>query len=189
MARVIILKKDDLIPNSNNTEIRRRIRRIKFENDSSKNKGNVQRVVLPKTSKHFAWATTKRNEVPEFTFRIQDQWHFEGDNIALRVSFTGVPKPEVYWFKDQQPIIISMKTMINNGDNSSELVIFNAEKIDSGFYTCRIENNLGIRESHAQIYIKADDHNKSVRIMPKRNFLSDRLYRPMYHEISYYSKY
>ncbi|CEF70985.1 Immunoglobulin subtype 2 domain and Immunoglobulin subtype domain and Immunoglobulin-like domain and Immunoglobulin I-set domain and Immunoglobulin-like fold domain-containing protein [Strongyloides ratti] len=187
MARVIVLKKDEDILSTN--EIRRHIRRIRIDKNRDNEKGIVQKVVLPRTSKHFIWATSKRNEVPEFTFRMQDQWHFEGDNIALRVTFNGVPKPEIYWFKDHQPIIPSMKTMINSSDNLSELIIFNAEKNDSGFYTCRIENNLGIRESHAQIYIKGNDNIKCLRTMPRRNYLSERLYRPMYHEISYYSRY
>uniref|UniRef100_A0AAF5DJW1 Ig-like domain-containing protein n=1 Tax=Strongyloides stercoralis TaxID=6248 RepID=A0AAF5DJW1_STRER len=174
--------------NLSTKDICRRIRRIRINKNLKDDKSSIQRVVLPRTSKHFVWATSKRNEVPEFTFRMQDQWHFEGDNIALRVTFNGVPKPETHWFKDQQPILPSMKTMINDGENSSELIIFNAEKNDSGFYTCRIENNLGIRESHAQIFIKGNENKKCLRSMPRKNYLSERLYRPMYHEISYYSR-
>uniref|UniRef100_A0A0K0G513 Ig-like domain-containing protein n=1 Tax=Strongyloides venezuelensis TaxID=75913 RepID=A0A0K0G513_STRVS len=187
MARVIILRKDGDILSTK--EIHQRLHRVRLDKNLGNENNNVHRVVLPRTPKHFAWATTKKNEVPEFTFRMQDQWHFEGDNIALRVTFNGIPKPAVHWFKDQQPITASMKTMINNGDNSSELIIFTAEKSDAGFYTCRIENNLGIRESHAQIYIKGEEQIRCVRVMPRRNYLSERLYRPMYHEISYYSKY
>lgn len=35
--------------------------------------------------------------------------------------------------------------MIHNSEYSTELVIFNAQKEDAGFYTCRIENDMGVR--------------------------------------------
>jgi len=95
----------------------------------------------------------KKHTVPEFTSRLDDQWHHHDDTIVMKINFNGYPEPNVFWFKDQQPVFSELRHMIHNSEYSTELVIFNATKEDAGFYTCRIENDMGIRETHCQVYI------------------------------------
>uniref|UniRef100_A0AC35U581 Ig-like domain-containing protein n=1 Tax=Rhabditophanes sp. KR3021 TaxID=114890 RepID=A0AC35U581_9BILA len=188
MSQIVVLSKERAYPP--NRFRYPGARRIRLESNGTTYPESVpSNIYLPISSKSFNLVKRSRAEVPEFTSRMQDQWHPEGDNVALRINFTGYPKPTVTWFKDQQPIFATMKTMINLSEYSSELIIFQTEKSDNGFYSCRIENPLGIRETNAHIYVKCNERPHSLRVMPRKNHMSERLYKPMYHELFYYSKY
>ncbi|KAI6185121.1 hypothetical protein M3Y99_01644500 [Aphelenchoides fujianensis] len=100
----------------------------------------------------FLRKTARRHEVPEFTSRLEDRWGHHDDTIVLKANFRGYPEPLV-WFKGQEPVVNDTRHMINTTDFSTELVIFNAQKEDAGFYSCRIENDEGIREDNCQVYI------------------------------------
>uniref|UniRef100_A0A914E5A7 Ig-like domain-containing protein n=1 Tax=Acrobeloides nanus TaxID=290746 RepID=A0A914E5A7_9BILA len=95
----------------------------------------------------------RKQIIPEFTSRLDDQWHHHDDTIILKIGFKGFPAPNVTWYKDHDPILSTMRTMIYTSESCSELVIYDAKKSDSGFYTCRIENPLGVRDTNCQIYI------------------------------------
>ncbi|KAI6177350.1 hypothetical protein M3Y97_00897500 [Aphelenchoides bicaudatus] len=100
----------------------------------------------------------KKHTVPEFTSRLDDKWHHHSDTVVMKINFNGYPMPTIQWFKDQRPIYAEMRHMvfnfvIHNSDYSTELVIFDAQKEDAGFYKCQIENDMGVRETTCQVYI------------------------------------
>uniref|UniRef100_A0A914YWR0 Ig-like domain-containing protein n=1 Tax=Panagrolaimus superbus TaxID=310955 RepID=A0A914YWR0_9BILA len=144
-------------------------------------------LAYPLRSRFFT-AKEKRHTVPEFTSRLDDQWHHHGDSVALRIGFRGYPEPVVSWFRDQQPIVSCMGTMIYVSEFSSELVIMDAQKIDSGFYTCRIENPLGVRDTNCQVYI--GDNGRLQSKGHKTLIANSRLYRSaLYKPNAYYSQF
>uniref|UniRef100_A0A915CY96 Ig-like domain-containing protein n=1 Tax=Ditylenchus dipsaci TaxID=166011 RepID=A0A915CY96_9BILA len=95
----------------------------------------------------------RRPKFPEFLNRLEDQWRRPDNNITMRISYKGEPEPIVQWFKDQQLIESNARTMITAGDGVTELVIFDAQKSDAGFYCCRIENDSGVQDTNCHIYI------------------------------------
>ncbi|KAI1725598.1 immunoglobulin i-set domain-containing protein [Ditylenchus destructor] len=138
---------------------------------------------------HNRFYKEKKKSVPEFLNRLEDQWHQFSDNITLKINYRGHPDPVVTWFKDQQPILSTIRTMITAGEGNTELVIFDAEKLDSGFYTCRIENDIGVRETSCQIYIGDTGKLKSAgrKSLATSNY---RAYRSiLYNSPHYYSRY
>ncbi|KAE9551942.1 hypothetical protein FO519_004843 [Halicephalobus sp. NKZ332] len=126
----------------------------------------------------------KQHTVPEYTCRLDDQWHHHGDTIALRIGFKGYPDPVVTWFKDQQAIIPSMKIMLQSTATGSELIVLDAQKSDAGFYTCRIENPLGLRDTNCFIHIGDTDRIKSTGY--KNLIVDSRLYRTVVYKPHYY---
>uniref|UniRef100_A0AC34RIZ1 Ig-like domain-containing protein n=1 Tax=Panagrolaimus sp. JU765 TaxID=591449 RepID=A0AC34RIZ1_9BILA len=138
-------------------------------------------------SGRFFFAQEKKQTVPEFTCRLDDQWHHHGDSVSLRIGFKGFPEPNVTWFKDQQPITPCMKIMIYSTATSSELVIMEAQKSDAGFYTCRIENPLGVRDTNCLVHIGDNDRIKSTG--HKTLIANSRLYRSVIYKPNLYYSY
>uniref|UniRef100_A0A7E4V6J8 Ig-like domain-containing protein n=1 Tax=Panagrellus redivivus TaxID=6233 RepID=A0A7E4V6J8_PANRE len=142
---------------------------------------------LPGGSRYFA-ARGKRHTIPEFTQRLEDQWHHHDDTVSLRVGFNGYPDVVVTWFKDQQPILPDMHHMIVTSEYSSELTIMSAQKAEAGFYSVRIENSMGVRESHCQVYIGDNERLKSKG--NKTLLANSRLYRSaIYKPNAYYNRF
>ncbi|CAF4753454.1 unnamed protein product, partial [Rotaria sp. Silwood1] len=81
----------------------------------------------------------------------------EHDTLTLICETNRKPK-KVQWFKDQSniPLETNNSLMIINADETCTLIINNANKFDSGIYTCRLEDRLitvsdvKIHESAAQ---------------------------------------
>ncbi|KAI6229380.1 hypothetical protein M3Y95_00525000 [Aphelenchoides besseyi] len=185
MARVIVIRDDGdfQVPEaflaSRNGRIRRPISRRTVET------GDPFDFV---STTSFLKRQTKKHTVPEFTSRLEDKWLHQDDTAVLKVNFNGYPEPMVWWFKDQQPVIAEMRIMIHTSENSTELAIFNAQKEDSGFYTCRIENDMGIRETNCQIYI--GDTGRLLSKNGKSLAANYRTYRSALYSPSYvYSRY
>ncbi|CAF3888048.1 unnamed protein product [Rotaria sp. Silwood2] len=81
----------------------------------------------------------------------------EHDTLTLICETNRKPK-KIQWFKDQSniPLETNNSLMIINADETCTLIINNANKFDSGIYTCRLEDSLitvsdvKIHESAAQ---------------------------------------
>jgi hypothetical protein len=81
-----------------------------------------------------------------------------------------------------------MRTMVYVSEISSEVIIMDAEKNDSGFYTCRIENPMGVRDTNCQVYIGDNERLKSKG--HKTLMANSRLYRStLYKPNAYYSQF
>lgn len=85
----------------------------------------------------------------------------EGDNIVLECMANATPKPKVRWLHGSSPLIreeISSGHVrfIGTGNNSS-LLITNAQRNDSGVYTCRVENGDDSVDSTASITVRGKE--------------------------------
>jgi len=62
-----------------------------------------------------------------------------GDSVKLNCSASGLPLPQVKWFRDGS--IISMAAHDENDLIKSEFVIHRFKPSDDGIYTCLFEND------------------------------------------------
>ncbi|KAH7732304.1 striated muscle preferentially expressed protein kinase-like protein [Aphelenchoides avenae] len=151
----------------------------------------------------FLTARPKKNVVPEFTQKLEDQTRHHGDSIMMKVAFRGNPKPVLTWyvrdplypliyrlssrFKEHEPLLPTMRIQIYTDERSSEVAIFNSDKSDAGFYTCRIENDLAMRETKCHVYIG------ETAVTTPRGTISGANYRSyrsaLYTPTSYYSRF
>ncbi|CAD5222326.1 unnamed protein product [Bursaphelenchus xylophilus] len=153
MARVIVLRNDDddYIPENyivkKNGKTYRPISRRQILHQDDEEDLDFRSI------RPFSKLTHRKHTVPEFSHRLEDQFCHHDDTIVLKCNFTGYPMPEVVWFKGQTPIFNEMRRTVHTSDNSTELCIFNANKEDGGFYSCRIENDMGVRETSCHVHI------------------------------------
>jgi len=96
----------------------------------------------------------EKESVPEFTSHVEDEWHTAGDNIVLKVQYKGHPEPIVHWFKGQELVSCTMRIVITADGSLTELAIFDAQRTDGAYYSCRIENDSGVRETGCHVFIE-----------------------------------
>ena len=71
----------------------------------------------------------------------------------MSVEFTGTPAPTVSWYRDGFMVEDSEDFKIQTTPTQSTLTIKHAFIIDSGLYTVKLFNPLGMRQSQAAIRI------------------------------------
>ncbi|XP_011151926.1 vascular endothelial growth factor receptor kdr-like isoform X1 [Harpegnathos saltator] len=77
---------------------------------------------------------------------------------VLRCIVGGLPTPKVTWYKDN--ILLKENGQYNFTDNYQELNIRYMSQSDSGTYSCRASNRLGMKETFQQINVKNRKWNK-----------------------------
>ena len=77
----------------------------------------------------------------------------KGEDIVLKIPFTGFPKPKVKWVRDTQEIPDGGKYSIEVGDRHAFLTIRKADKADDGPYRLHLENELGSDSAVIKIQI------------------------------------
>ncbi|XP_052788091.1 hemicentin-1-like [Mya arenaria] len=76
----------------------------------------------------------------------------QSSDLSITCPVTGVPPPEVTWFKDGEPISSEGRADVVITNGGQELTIKNAQVEDTGSYTCRAHNEAG----DAEIAYKVD---------------------------------
>ena len=75
----------------------------------------------------------------------------KGDDTVLECHVTGVPQPDVTWYKDGleiQSVLLSHYSV-----NSTSLAIKNISEYDSGIYKCLAKNHLNSAEMLTSITV------------------------------------
>ncbi len=81
---------------------------------------------------------------PSFTLRLRDILIVEGSAARLDCKISGVPDPDIRWFKDHKEIEDGQHYSIEyEDDESCTLIIQEAFLVDAGTYTCQASNLLG----------------------------------------------
>lgn len=109
------------------------------------------------------------NRKPELTGVLKDRKVTEGDEIIMEVKFSGIPLPDVKWFKDSEEIVEEKeKITIITEEGRSTLIIKNAKPEEAGNYQVELINSEGKETSSANVTVE------SAAISPKiTEMLSD----------------
>lgn len=76
--------------------------------------------------------------------KYEDGLIFEdGDQIRLRVDFTGRPQPEVTWFHENEPVSAGERVEIDTSHESTVLKVAQATRSDRGEYSVKLQSGLG----------------------------------------------
>ena len=81
---------------------------------------------------------------PNFTLRLRDILIVEGSAARLDCKISGLPDPDIRWFKDHKEIEDGQHYSIEyEDDETCTLIIQEAFLVDAGTYTCQASNLLG----------------------------------------------
>lgn len=82
-----------------------------------------------------------------YNFYFSDTYHPNINELVLEAHVRGIPKPEVYWVRDAQPVQNSDKYHImSHEDGTHEVVINDPVSNDSGKYICVAKNSVKTEE-------------------------------------------
>ena len=86
--------------------------------------------------------------------RFQDTAIFEkGEEVVIKIPFTGFPKPSVKWLRGENEIKNSDKYKVEVGDRHAILTIRNSDRMDDGPYRLELDNDLGTDSAIIKIAI------------------------------------
>ncbi|CAM2700506.1 unnamed protein product [Rotaria socialis] len=108
-----------------------------------------------KAADRMAWRQTveKTGDAPNFTKPLLPLKVKEGSKVVVSVEFTGDPAPTVSWYRDSFMVEDSEDFKIHTTATQSTLTIKHAFIIDSGLYTIKLFNPIGIRQCQAAMRI------------------------------------
>ncbi|CAF1416744.1 unnamed protein product [Rotaria magnacalcarata] len=83
-----------------------------------------------------------------------DQSCIVGQDTHISWKFSGIEKPQVTWFLNDQPIPTNDRIQVTETDDgTSELSIHQAELADQGIYTAMATNSVGKAEAKTTLFI------------------------------------
>lgn len=95
---------------------------------------------------------------PQFIIKPSSQTIHEGRKLSLLSKVTGIPTPEICWFRDGKPFNSEPKDnriKIYDKDGCNYFEIINISILDTGEYTCTASNVMGAVYSAINILVEA----------------------------------
>lgn len=77
--------------------------------------------------------------------------------MSLRVMFHGTPAPNARWFRNAVPIFDSEAYSVTDGEGYSVLTVLKPATVDSGVFTCLLENTVGAVKTTANLSVLEGD--------------------------------
>ncbi|KAI5632857.1 immunoglobulin i-set domain-containing protein [Phthorimaea operculella] len=104
-------------------------------------------------------------EYPTFIKRPEETVALQRRQVRIEARVTGVPYPEIRWYKDWQPLAASSRTKIQFIEPDTTVLIINdCMTRDEGLYSVSARNVAGAVSSSAMLHIEETEHEYSDRI-------------------------
>lgn len=95
-------------------------------------------------------------EAPKFIVPVKDVETPIGETVKFTCKATGVPTPELKWFKNDKEITpVDKQITIEIKDNGeTSLVITNVQPEHDGTYSCQATNPAGSDKTKAELFVE-----------------------------------
>ncbi|KAE9553836.1 hypothetical protein FO519_002966 [Halicephalobus sp. NKZ332] len=91
---------------------------------------------------------------PLFSESLQDQTVLAGATATLKCVIKGIPRPEVSWTKDNEPLKKLKRYQFSYGeDGTCSLEIASCKASDAGIYMCTTKNDFGVVSSDCTLTV------------------------------------
>ncbi|XP_053986004.1 obscurin isoform X2 [Hylaeus volcanicus] len=88
---------------------------------------------------------------------LSDRTIYETQKVLFEIKATGLPRPDVKWFKDGKPLRSGDRLRIASSGESYSLEVTKATLEDEGVYTCMLTNKLGEDSSEGYLEVGTVD--------------------------------
>ncbi|XP_041468950.1 twitchin-like isoform X3 [Lytechinus variegatus] len=91
---------------------------------------------------------------PKFEEQVKDATGIQGKSVKFSCAFSGLPTPDVTWYKGERELFNSNKFEIETSDTTSTLIINDLERDDEDEFSIEISNPGGKKTSRAMLNLK-----------------------------------
>lgn len=90
-------------------------------------------------------------QIIDSNIKEKEKEHKLGEPLQMTCKASGVPRPTIHWYKDNQDILINKKVLLSNDNTVLDMKYVTIE--DEGNYKCVVSNRLGteVRETNLKI--------------------------------------
>ncbi|XP_048870922.1 myosin light chain kinase, smooth muscle-like isoform X1 [Brienomyrus brachyistius] len=127
------------------------------KSDGSDSPTSPERDLTRKQETHLALQALEEQlqQMPQFSQMLVDLTSAPCTDVCLSCHINGYPEPEVQWLLEGTPLTESPRVhMESRDDGSCTLVLCSLTLEDSGTYTCRATNSLGVATSSARLTVE-----------------------------------
>lgn len=93
-------------------------------------------------------------EPPQVVRQLQPQTATSGRSVRFAVLVSGVPQPQVSWYKDSEALFSGPKHKFLHDQEEHTLLLLDASPEDAGVYSCQAQNEYGEDTSSALLTVE-----------------------------------
>lgn len=93
-------------------------------------------------------------EPPQVVRQLQPQTATSGRSVRFAVLVSGVPQPQVSWYKDSEVLFSGPKHKLLYDQEEHTLLLLDASPEDAGVYSCQAQNEYGEDTSSALLTVE-----------------------------------
>lgn len=93
-------------------------------------------------------------EPPQVVRHLQPQTATSGRSVRFMVLASGVPPPQVSWYKDSEALFSGPKHKFLHDEQEHTLLLLDASPEDAGVYSCQAQNEYGEDTSSALLTVE-----------------------------------
>lgn len=111
----------------------------------------------------YVFTPASKGVAPEIVAPLHDQPGTVGGAATFECEVSGVPKPEIAWFRGSKELVDTSKCTLIDKGAKQVLIVSNLHAEDEDEYTCRATNALGSRSTRAQLKLSSEWAQLSLR--------------------------
>ena len=91
---------------------------------------------------------------PTVVKALRDVGAADGDKVTLECSFSGVPEPQMSWYKGRRAVRPSRDVVMTTAGGTATLCLREAIPSDSATYKCTAQNDAGSVDTSCILTVK-----------------------------------
>lgn len=105
-------------------------------------------------------AEPTKAQIVDSNIKGKEKEHKLGEPLQMICTASGVPRPTIYWFKDNKKISTNKKILLHNDNTVLDIKYVTIE--DEGNYKCVVSNRLGTEVRETNLKINGENDNEKI---------------------------